>query len=270
MNRQFSYCSREFYLTKYENYAVTQNTDILNSYLRMQRDPLYASVFIMQCAMGRTKSRIGRFPKNYEKQIVKKRVGRPAKKKKHQTSTPPTEVSVTALSDLTDSPLPSNQWIIQNHSPDNVIICKMSSQLSSDRHSLSVTHCLTINSDFSWTLSVHGMKIDAHVCPLLSKISTKLSKKNSLQQLLSLLDSSMVCPGHPDEQFMEMAKAKKGRLLSRDGKIVAKVDNYSPVMLNGDTYQATVRFHNCEVLVNSGKCSKCISYRSTLRKMRHR
>ena len=110
---------------------------------------------------------------------MKKRVGRPAKKKKHQTSTPPTEVSVTALSDLTDSPLSSNQWIIQNHSPDNVIICKMSSQLSSDRHSPSVTHCLTINSDFSWTLSVHGMKIDAHVCPLLSKISTKLSTYNS-------------------------------------------------------------------------------------------
>ena len=117
---------------------------------------------------------------NYINVIVNKCVGRPAKKKttEHQTSTT-TEVSVTAVSDLTDSPLPSN------HLPTKFIICKMSSQLSSDRHSLSVTHCLTINSDLSWTLSVHGhgMKIDAHMCPLLSKISTKLNKKSSLQQL---------------------------------------------------------------------------------------
>ena len=97
-----------------------------------------------------------------------------------------------------------------------------------------------------------------------------LSKKSYVQQLLSLLDNSMVCPGHPDEQFMEMAKAKKGNLLSRDGKVVVRVDDYSPVMLNGDTYQATLRFHNCEVLVSNGKCPKCVSYRSTLRKMRHR
>ena len=237
----------------------------------MQRDPLCASVFTMQCAMGRTKSRIGRFPKNYEKHLVQKRVGRPAKKKL-QISTPPTdsEASVTALSDLIDSPLPSDQWIIQNHLPDNVIICKVSSQYSSDRHSLSVTHCLTINRDLSWTLSVHGMKLDARMCPLLSKVSTKLSKKSSLQQLLYLLENSIVCPGHPDEQFMEMAKAKKGNLLSRDGKIVASVDDYSPVTLNGDTYQATVRFRDCEVLVSNGKCPKCVSYRSTLRKMRHR
>lgn len=160
--------------------------------------------------------------------------------------------------------------IKQNRLPDSVIICKLSSQFSSDRHSLSVTYCLMINSNLSWTLSVHGMKIDAHVRPFLSTISTKLSKKSYVQQLLSLLDNSMVCPGHPDEQFMEMAKAKKGNLLSRDGKVVVRVDDYSPVTLNGDTYQVTLRFHNCEVLVSNDKCPKCVSYRSTLRKMRHR
>ena len=126
---------------------------------------------------------------------------------------------------------------MQNHVPDHVTICKMSSQLSSNQHSLIVTHCLVISSDLSWTLSVHEMKIDAHVCPLLNKISTK---KSSLQQLLPLLDNSMICPRHPDELFMETAKAKKGKLLSRDGKTIARVDDYSPVTLNGDGYQETV------------------------------
>lgn len=81
--------------------------------------------------MGRTKSRIGRFPKNYEKHLAQKRVGRPAKKKLQTPTLPdPTEVSVTALSDLTDTRLPSNQWTIQNHLPDNVVICKISSRFS--------------------------------------------------------------------------------------------------------------------------------------------
>ena len=55
--------------------------------------------------------------------------------------------------------------------------------------------------------------------------------------MLSLLDNSVVCPGDPDEQFIEIKKKKKGKLLSRDDKTVARVDDYSPVMLNGDTYQ---------------------------------
>ena len=218
-----------------------KHTKMQNSYLRMQRDHLHTSVFMMQIAMGRTKSRIGRFPKNYEKHKVLKHVGRP-RKKNLCTSTPPSPVEPVSFSDIADSSLdlPSKQWVMQNHSLNNVIICKMSNQISSDRQSLSVTHCLTISSDLSWTLSVHGMKIDASVCPLLNKISMKLSNKTSLQQLLSLLENSMVCPGHPDEQFIEMAKAKKGKFLSRDGKTVARLDDYSAVTLNGNVYQTTV------------------------------
>ena len=219
--------------------------------------------------MARTKSRIGRFPKNYEKLKKMKRVGRPSKKKV-RPSTSPNEVPVQGLSELTDSPLPSNQWVMQNHEPDDVVICRLSNQLSPDRHSLAVTHCLTITSDLRWTLSVHGKKIDAHVCPLLTKIPATLNKKSSLQQLLSLLENSTVCPGHPEEQFIEMAKEKKGKLLSKDGKMVARVDDFSPVILNSKVYQQTVRVCTCEVLVSSGKCQQCVSYRNTLRKMRHR
>ena len=117
---------------------------------------------MMQSAMGRTKSRIGRFPKNYEKHKVPKCVGRP-KKKSICTSAPSSSVETMSFSDFADSPLdlPSKQWVIQNNSSDNVIICKMSNQISTHRQSLTVTNCLTINNDLSWTLSIHGMKIDA-------------------------------------------------------------------------------------------------------------
>ena len=68
--------------------------------------------------------------------------------------------------------------------------------------------------------------------------------------MLSLFDNSVVCPGDPDEHYMEVAKAKKGNLLSRDSKIVARVDDCSPVMLNGDTYQ--VQLFDISTLVSSG------------------
>ena len=84
------------------------------------------------------------------------------------------------------------------------------------------------------------MKTDACMCPLLSKISMNLSNKTSLQQLLSMLENSMVCPSHPDEQFIEMAKAKKkaNSFHARDGKTVARLDDYSAVTLNSDVYHA--------------------------------
>ena len=41
-------------------------------------------------------------------------------------------------------------------------------------------------------------------------------------------------------------------------KIVARVDDYSSVMLNGDMYQ--VQLFDFSILVSSGKCSKCVSF----------
>ena len=86
--------------------------------------------------------------------------------------------------------------------------------------------------------------------------------------MLSLLDNSVVCPGDPDEQFMEMAKAKKGNLLSRDGKRVESDDD-SPGMLNGDTYQVQLSWISVYWLAVVN-VPKCVSFRSTLRMMRHR
>ena len=250
---------------------LLQNTKNVQYLPEECKDTIYIQSVMVQGTMGRTKSRIGRFPKNYEKNKVVKRVGRPRKRQICTSAPTASPVETVSLSDIADSPLdlPSTQWVVQNHSPTNIIICKMSSLLSSGRQSVTVTHCLTINNDLSWTLSVHGMNVDSRVCPLLRKISTKVNK-DSLQQLLYLLENSTVCPGHPDEQFIEMAKAKKGKLQSKDGTTVARLDDYSDVTLNDKVFQATVRICTCEVLVSNGKCAKCVSYRNTLRKMRHR
>ena len=79
------------------------------------------------------------------------------------------------------------------------------------------------------------------------------------------------CPGHPDKHFIGMVSSKQGTCKERNGKdIIAVVDRYAPVALNGEVYDATVRNSQCEIIVNGAKCEKCVSYRDTLRKAYHR
>ena len=57
---------------------------------------------------------------------------------------------------------------------------------------------------------------------------------------------------------------------SKKGEVVASVDAYAPVELNGVIYTQTVRNMSCEIIVNGVKCSKCVEYRGTLRKAHYR
>ena len=61
--------------------------------------------------------------------------------------------------------------------------------------------------------------------------------RNSLSELLSKLDMLRVCLGHPDTH---MLRAKKGKIISPDGKIVCFVYSAS-VEFNGKSYQETLR-----------------------------
>lgn len=89
--------------------------------------------------------------------------------------------------------------------------------------------------------------------------------------LVSVLERFNVCPGHPDKHFVEMGISKNGKFMSQDReKIVAKVDDYSKVFLNGKQYDVTIRSSNCELVVQGSKCSSCIMYRDSLRRMHHR
>ena len=117
-----------------------------------------------------------------------------------------------------------------------------------------ITHSITISHDFSWVAYIHGHQVDSSLA-LFSSVPNKLDA-NSLRVLLTTLDGCVVCPGHPDSTFVEMAMAKKGHMTSLDGKtVVATVDSFAPVSLNGETYTTTVRHRSCDIIVKSGKCS---------------
>ena len=79
----------------------------------------------------------------------------------------------------------------------------------------------------------------------------------SVISLLELLDTGRVCPGHPDEQYEDLAKEKKGRFLSLQGELVAFEDEGFMVELNGKKYTRTIRTSHCDILIHGEKCESC-------------
>ena len=193
------------------------------------------SSFVVYHRMGCRKFCLGRVPKNYEKNPKRKwPVCRPKKfiqpaSSGLSSSCPP---SMTCPPSLTHSSspnevclkiltkdlvLPSEQWDIHTQKADSVGICKIS---CSPQDAMVVTHSLVATHDLSWTLTIHGKKVDPQTCSALSGTPKTLSTA-TLQTLLSVVDKATLCPGHPDQQFLSMLHAKKGKLLSRDGHTVA-------------------------------------------------
>lgn len=112
------------------------------------------------------------------------------------------------------------------------------------------------------------MDVDGKWCPSISKFSNPLLPVN-VNHFIECLDKLAVCPGHPDSHFVEFVMAKR-KFTSANGKVTAVLDSTSDVTLNGDTFSNTVRVANCQMLVPSGKCCACVSYRTSLRTMYNR
>ena len=174
-----------------------------------------------------------------------------------------------SLQQLREMKLPSPAWSIQSpSSQDRLIIIKVQEQCSSAQP-LVITHSITLESDFTWKLSVHGHEIQPASCPAISELPTHLGS-SGLSQLLSLLGMLTVCPGHPDQHFVAMANGRKGKFTSTSGGITAYLDKNAAVEINGKTYCETIRSSRCHLLIRGTKCPECVSYRDTLRSMHHR
>ena len=172
------------------------------------------------------------------------------------------------LQDLHNSlKLPSRSWCDQSPQPLTCIkVCKLTSHASSSRQPLVITHCLTVNSDMTFSLFVHNCEVKQNSCSALASIPVELNL-DSFATLLSLVDRLRVCAGHPDANYVAMATSRKGVFKSQDGSATATLDNYAPVKLNGEIFAQTVRTVACEMLVAEAKCVSCATYRATLRKL---
>ena len=79
--------------------------------------------------------------------------------------------------------------------------------------------------------------------------------------LLDCVKSSQLCPGNPDQDFVDLA--------IEGGNVVATVDTGSENVADGQSCKKTVRASDCEML-SDGRCTKCSRYRAHLRVKRSR
>ena len=162
-------------------------------------------------------------------------------------------------------------WTDQTTTPplDTIQLCKVSRAPCTSTQPMVVTHCLTINCDLTWQVNVHGHSLTLTPRSPLSSVPKKLSTE-SVAALISLLDTCKVCPGHPDEQYKDLVKAKKGKFLSTRQELVAFEDEGFVVELNGKKYMRTIRTRHCDILIHTDKCESCSKFRPTLRAMHSR
>lgn len=170
------------------------------------------------------------------------------------------------LSSLHESLVHDSSWTDRSTLPTAIVLIKI---MDSSSETPIITHSITVKSDLTWSLVVHGVQLSSRNCSCLSSIPMKLNIESFLS-LVSVVEHSSVCPGHPDEHFIAMLEAKKGKLLSKDRSAASCLDTYAPVNVDDKLYSKTVRCSNCELLVSKGKCSSCVRYRDSLRKIYHR
>ncbi len=154
---------------------------------------------------------------------------------------------------LIELPTPWN-----DHSPEdlkNIVVCRVS---SSKTVPLTVTHCVKIMKNLSWSLFVNQHEVDVSKCSALSDFPQKMTVSSFLQ-LLSDLNKMKNCVGNADCHFVSMLSSKKGKVVSPDESIAAYVDE--------ELGSKTVRTTGCEFVSTNIQCERCSSYRTNLRAM---
>ncbi len=226
--------------------------------------------------MGRRKFKLGRAHKLSEqkRQATKKNpVGRPPKRcrnSKSPMSQPVSQESHSEEGALTIDKLRQNlslpsQWTLHDNDGSRCIVVSKMMPYTQPI----ITHSVRVNTDLSWEAFVHGKSVSSSKSQLLAKFPDVLDIE-SFNSLITCLDLSTLCPGHPDKQFVEMLSTMKGKISSRhSNETVSVIDSFAPVSLNGETYNQTVRHVTCEIITNTTKCPHCIQYRNSLRKSFH-
>ena len=153
--------------------------------------------------------------------------------------------------------LPDATWVSQS-TAEILTMCKIGQRKSSTEGETIpvVTRSLTVKSDRSWVVVVHGKQVAVNRCHALKVFPVQMNSADTLQRLLRAVDSLHVCAGHPEEEYVSLVEARKGKVRrGTSTKESAAIDEYFPVELNGQVYSKTVRSSDCEMIVHDVKCS---------------
>ena len=109
---------------------------------------------------------------------------------------------------------------------------------------------LTIERDYTWALYIHGRQVN---CENIGITDDLLSTVGQVKNLFKIIRKATICPGNPDERFIEMISGcKKEVMTTNDGDIVAQIVEGCPVNCSGIEYNRTVRATSCTMLVTDG------------------
>ncbi len=85
---------------------------------------------------------------------------------------------------------------------------------------------LTIKEDFIWALYIHGCEVNHEA---ISDSPALLTNVEEIQTFIQKIGKAKVCPGNPDEKFVEMISNRKKQMKSTNGQFVARVFEGYPV-----------------------------------------
>lgn len=77
-----------------------------------------------------------------------------------------------------------------------------------------------------------------------------------VSRIVNVVDSASLCPGNPDSQFASLCEKRGGSIRGNrgSGEEMTYFDNRPVVDSDGNTYSATVRRVDCDVLCVRSSC----------------
>ena len=135
-----------------------------------------------------------------------------------------------------------------------------------------VTASITVSSDSTWNAYFNGKRIPV-TCSILSKYPPKITSQRMLSEVIAKLDRAVLCPGNPDNAFVDIYKKKDGIVKGNrgSGETIAFVDSTPVTSSCGKQYLQIIRRTDCDIISEKNSdhypipCGNCKSFRSTLR-----
>ena len=91
-----------------------------------------------------------------------------------------------------------------------------------------ITRSVFVNVDLSWSVSVSGKRLNVNATPaVLSDIPEQISSAHMLCMLLERVQVSHLCPGNPDQDFIDLIAKEWGQFLGTGGMVLLSMDSGS-------------------------------------------
>ena len=131
-----------------------------------------------------------------------------------------------------------------------------------------VVRSVTVSADLTWYAHVLG-RVVPRANVVIQSLPAKVSSNSSLLHVLLTIQLARLCPGNPEEDFVQLLERKGGQARGRSGDMSAFVDDKEEIVLGEKSYPKTVRRCDCGLICpcNSSslqRCPSCSKYRSQL------